>query len=818
MIEKDPEYSDNGLGRQPNQPFWVHRDYHMKKLLLPILIIAAADSSATAAIGDTFEIDNVTYIIKSENTVGIDGVDTKITSFDLKSEVTYEQSQYTVVSIERDAFYWSKATSIVLPATIETIEYGGFRSSDLTSITLPSSLKTIGDYAFYATGLSSIEIPEGVTSIGASCFASCKSLKEIKLPSTLKSIGMSCFYNAALESVVLPDGLESLGAKAFLYCASLKEITMPSGISEIGAGTFNRCTLLTSISLPDGIKTIGDEAFLESGLSGIFTLPAALESIGSGAFAKTAISEFALAAGSGLIRDGYAIYSDDSSLLIAFPPVAAETTVNVSSKCIGISPGAFWGTNVTKVVLPSKLRAIGEYAFCQSSLSEINLPESLVYIGEQGFAGTKLTEVTLPSRLPEIQDAVFAQCPNLATVTIPSSVNYIDIRAFTGCSALSTVNALGTTPADLEIVYDAYEGQFYNISSTATLNLRPGCTDAYKSAGWTSYFNTVSESLPAVIIPSGFDPADDATVSTFEGVTISFDETVSVAVAHPAVILQEGPLVSGTPNGAVVSVTDWMAVVNSGSQPRLFPADYDYGVEPVKMEKDKEYYLTIPAGVFKNAEGALNEQIVLHYVGDYVEPVFEPTEISPATDSEVDQICNIYLTFPENATTVGSTYQNTKIVCGELVDGVPTGDVLSSFYDQWMLIGSGKTTIQMFPSDYDSFTCPLNLEAGKDYYVVIPAKAFRNSSWVYNKEIVLHYYKSGDPSGIESIETVGGNISVNAKDGAIVIDADSAEIYSVSGILVKKVTGAATVDDLAKGAYIVRAVRGSDFKVVKLAL
>lgn len=790
----------------------------MKKLLLPVIAAAVAGFSASAAaVGDTFTIEGVTYLVKSDTTVGIDDVDTSLTEIVLDETVSYEGSDYTVVSVERDAFYWSDVTDIVLPSTVETLEYGAFRSSSLASIKLPEGLKSIGDYAFYSTKLASIDIPEGVESLGASCFGICYSLAEVSFPSTLKSIGGSCFYNSGLVSAALPEGLETLGTKAFLSCKKLSEVKLPEGITSIPDGVFQSCSSLVSIDIPAGVTSIGTDAFLEAGLSGVVKLPASLEEIGGSAFSKTKVAEFELVAGSKLIRDGYAIYSPDRSVLLAYPPMASEGTVTVLPECVGIGEGAFWGAAVTKVILPDNLRAIDGYAFAQSGLTEINFPESLVFIGIEGFAGSNIAEITLPSRLPEIQDATFAQCMNLKTVTIPSSVNYIDIRAFTGCSALVTVNALGTEPADLEDVYEAYEGQFYGISSSAVLNLRPGCTDAYKEAGWNSYFKTVSESLQGVIVPTGFDPADNAEVDIFEGVEISFGETVSVVAGHPGVILREGPLVAGTPNGATVSVTDWIAVANAGSQPMVFPADYDSYTEPVKMEKGKDYYLTIPAGVFKNSAGEMNEQIVLHYTGSYVEPEFTPSEISPADGSKMASLCNIRLTFPEAAYKVGSTYESTKIVCGELVDGVPVGETLSSFYDQWWLSGSGTNEIEIFTADLDAYTCPLTLEVGKDYYVVIPARSFRNSSWVYNKEIILHYM-SNKPSGVEIVETAGSGIVVRADGGALVVDADHADVYTVSGMLVKAVDGTAMIDGLAKGVYVVRAVRGSEFKVVKLSI
>jgi hypothetical protein len=709
----------------------------MKKVLLTLLLGVASGSMAVSAlnVNDTFTVDNVTYKVTSENTVGIDEVPYAATSVTLSSTVSYDGVDYTVTSVERDAFYYSNATSVELPSTITSLEYGAFRSSSLASITLPAGLKTIGDYAFSSTKLSEITIPEGVESIGASCFFTCNSLTNISLPSTLKSIGASCFYKVPLTSITLPAGLESLGKNAFYNCTKLESVNIPSSLKALNDGLFGECAKLTSITLPEGLETIGDEVFYKSGLTGAITIPGSVTSLGGGVFTKTSVSEINLGAGSTFKKIGDCIYSNDKSVLLLYPAQCANTVVTVDSACRGIGYGAFWGTNVTKVTLPEGIRALNEYAFVEaSSLNEINLPNSLVFIGEQALAGTALTDVTLPANLPELQDAAFAQCTSLKTITIPSSLNYMDIRVFTGCTSLQTVNAYGSTPAVLEEAYESYEGQFYNISSTATLNLRPGCTAAYKTAGWNSYFKTVSESLPAIIEPTAIDPADDSEVATLNGVSLTFDGTISVATQFPSLELRQGPLTAGVPTGASVSVTGWMAVVNSGEAPRIFPCDDDYGVEAVNLEKGKDYYLTIPAGVFKNAAGELNDRIMLHYTGNYTEPVFEPVSVSPAEDSEVATFESMTLTFDSKPTLVGSTYMNTKIYKGSIESGNEVGG-----YDQWWASVSNNGVF-MFPGDeYDGYGMNVNFEKGVDYYIVIPAKSFRNSSWVYNKEITLHF-------------------------------------------------------------------------------
>ena len=105
----------------------------MKRTLLLSLALTLF-TCAYAAVGDTFVLDNVTYIVKSDNTVGIKKADSKVTSFNLTDQVTNEGTTYTVVSVEDYAFQYSEATALTLPSTITSIGYSAFSSCKAASI------------------------------------------------------------------------------------------------------------------------------------------------------------------------------------------------------------------------------------------------------------------------------------------------------------------------------------------------------------------------------------------------------------------------------------------------------------------------------------------------------------------------------------------------------------------------------------------------------------------------------------------------------------------------------------------------------------
>lgn len=89
-----------------------------------------------------------------------------------------------------------------------------------------------------------------------------------------------------------------------------------------------------------------------------------------------------------------------------------------------------------------------------TSLRSVTLPAGLKAIGKGAFSGSGLTSVSIPSSCTEIGDYAFMRCEALTSVAIPASVTEIGQRAFAYCTALTTVNiaeesALASLPEGL---------------------------------------------------------------------------------------------------------------------------------------------------------------------------------------------------------------------------------------------------------------------------------------------------------------------------------------------------------------------------------
>lgn len=767
----------------------------MRKILLPFFACVCGSLMASAAVGDTFKFSDITYKVMSATAAEVSTVPTTITqTIEIPQTVQDgDGNSYTVVGVGERAFQYTKMPTVTLPPTVTYVDYCGFYNCELSSIELPAALTTIGGYSFAYTKLTAISIPEGVEELGASAFNRCDKLMSISLPSTLRVIGGSCFYKVPFTTITLPEGLETIQRTAFLF-SGLESVTLPSTLRTIGEGAFQG-TALTAITIPEGVETLGDECFYNCPISEI-TLPASLTAVGVGAFSGTNLTEFKVAAGSKsfTVQDGI-LYNADKTLLVEFPAKSTITEYTLPAATIGICGEAFDRTGIQKITVGSKFRAIDGFAFCQSKLAEINMPESLVFIGEQAFAGTNLTKVVLPSALPLIQNAAFAECKSLSEVTIPSSVKNIQIRAFYGCTSLVTINCLGAVPAELEDWYEAYEAPFYQVPSTAVVNVPSTSLDTYKNdTYWKSAFSASQfvGSLPGILTATTVTPADGASVASMDGIVFKFAGDVSVVKSTPDVKVVEGRLVAGVPVGETVAVDGWRLVKEGTDGVKLFPEDMDGYMTPFNMELGKNYYVTIPAGIVKDAAGSLNEALTIHYEGAWEKPVVKIESITPADGSSMESLTTIDFTFAEKTTLVSSKLSDIMVIKGELVDGEPTGTTVA--VEQWWAKNgtTSGTSLGIFAGDeYDGYTMPISLEKDADYYVVLPAGLFRLAS-SYNTvsdRIILHY-TNGESGAVEIVEADGADTPKEyyTIDGRRVAEPESGRLYIVrQGSKVSKV-------------------------------
>ena len=342
--------------------------------------------------------------------------------------------------------------------------------------------KTIAPFAFSGcANLTGIEIPDGVVYIGLRAFFNCKSLKSVTVPGSVKIINDSAFkYCTELEAVTIGSGVESIEYHAFYDCTALKTVNFGNALKEIGYASFYGCKNLESIVIPDGVEAIDYFAFKNCTKLASITLPDSVEIIRSGVFENTAYYndasnwvDGALYINNHLIKadvtGDYTVKEGTKTIACeAFDGNTGLNSVTLPDSLIGIGGGAFAGTNISDISIPSGVKYLGwnivsntPYAknpsnwenglmYIDNCLIEIDsdytgacrIKDGTRLIAEAMFYENEgVTSIVIPEGITEISDEMFMYSA-VKSITIPASVKSIGADAFFGGS-LETVNYIG---------------------------------------------------------------------------------------------------------------------------------------------------------------------------------------------------------------------------------------------------------------------------------------------------------------------------------------------------------------------------------------
>ncbi|MBQ8701498.1 MAG: leucine-rich repeat domain-containing protein [Prevotella sp.] len=595
-------------------------------------VVALSGSVYPCNAQTTFEVKSTKYTVNGDHTVELTEGDKQIVNLQVPSTVSYEGETYTVTSIADRAYEWGNVSVVIIPGTVKTIGKNVFGYCSLTNVILNEGLEYIGDYAFSANSLTSLEIPSTVKRICRNAFSGKSSgkptLQTLTLHEGLEVIESGAFYANAIKELEIPASVDSIIGTAFLFSSKLEKLTLHEGLVYIGDGAFNNAnsvtvaqnTTLTSVTLPSTVKYIGDECFLRMPLKTI-NIPKSVEYIGSCFIGACPIQSVTLDPENPNFHevDG-CIYSTDNTLLMV-GPMKGKTPVNVLDGCLGIWGGAFWGSEVTTVILPESVVGIDYGAFQLSALKSINLPDNISYIDEYAFAGTNITELTLPENMPFLFEATFAQCPALKTVTIPSGLIAMEQYIFQGSNNISSVTCKGATPPELP--YYEYEIQKpFSCPTTTPLYVPKGAKDAYVEAGWDAFFKiTEMEKGTIQIVSTTPGNADYFTANQPYQIDITFDQDVTLADETPAVFIR--PEYYYYPVDFAPAA--WKAELTDTRHVRITGVDKDGLPDTFQPDIERQaYVVSIPAGIVTNAAGEVNDH---YYFAVYADESLVPTAI-----------------------------------------------------------------------------------------------------------------------------------------------------------------------------------------------
>ena len=503
-------------------------------------MVQETPATSYAANGTAFTSDTgVKYKVTGTGEVEVTGCEDSVTKLVIPQTVFYEGVEYTVASIEEEAF-----------------DYYTFKKNNknlqITSVDLSNASLVIGKRAFRGLSqLTEVVGMDNITEISEAAFNGCKVLEKVSKLSSLTSVDTMAFMNcSALTDLDEIDwsSLTHIEQQAFAndekLSISLDENTFKS-LKTLGTGVFSGMTRMTgTVVFPESITEIPENAFSNTGITNVDF--SHVTAIGNNAFSKCAgLTELKLS---------------DSIITIgdkAFKETGISGELILPDSITTIGSCAFQMTGISSVKWSHALKTIGAQAFhkCLQLGGALNLPEGVTNIGKAAFASTAITELQLPDSLQIISDSAFENCTQLTSVQIgekncgASNLVSIGQRAFWKDKGITSFK-IEACSADVNIAPDV---------SPTKPTIEPGVTVEFtvQVDGENIYQGNTETTLQKAIN----DVEENGTATITPDKSFFVDDTVTI----PA-----GKTITLTDNGTGLSV-----LTKSGFNKPLFVVEED---------------------------------------------------------------------------------------------------------------------------------------------------------------------------------------------------------------------------------------------------
>lgn len=191
-----------------------------------------------------------------------------------------------------------------------------------------------------------------VTSIDTGAFSENGVIKTVKIENGIEAIGTCVFSECTnLQSVTMPNSVKEMGISTFSDCKKLKKVTLGKNLKKLEMSTFYGCSSLQSISIPNGVTNIGPGAFYGCGLQSV-TIPNSVTKIEKSAFKKNS-NLTKVVIGSKLKTIGSSAFEEDKKL-----KSITIKSQNLKSKSVGSK--ALSKTN-SKLVIKVPAKKVAAY-------------------------------------------------------------------------------------------------------------------------------------------------------------------------------------------------------------------------------------------------------------------------------------------------------------------------------------------------------------------------------------------------------------------------------------------------------------------------
>ena len=201
----------------------------MKRTLLLICTLLCANVLLAQT---TFTIGDLTYGVISTNPpqVEVNDANLSITTTNIPETVTYNETTYSVTSIEEWAFY---------------------NCSSLTSVTIANSVISIGNGTFYnCRSLTYISIGNSLTYIGYEAFYNCSSLNTLNFNAINCNdfYNLSPFFDCPITTINIGDSVQRIPNRFAKELSSLTSVNIGNNVTSIGNKAFEGCSSLQNIT------------------------------------------------------------------------------------------------------------------------------------------------------------------------------------------------------------------------------------------------------------------------------------------------------------------------------------------------------------------------------------------------------------------------------------------------------------------------------------------------------------------------------------------------------------------------------------------
>ncbi len=229
-----------------------------------------------------------------------------------------------------------------------------------------------------------------------------------------KTVTIDC--KGRLEDIDDHMGLHrewSGGSKRRWYMKA-KRVVFRKGITHIGAETFNGFQKVEEVVLPEGLVSIGDFAFWDTYALKKIRFPSSLKRIGWHAFYASGIETVSLKNVEKVKKGAF----DGTKL----------KRVTIPSRCSSIGSSAFSCCYDLKTAkIEEGIKTISAYMFAQCGFESVTIPSSVTKIGAYAFFSFspeegKLKEVTIRSKkIKEWGKGIFGNARKVLVIKVPKS-------------------------------------------------------------------------------------------------------------------------------------------------------------------------------------------------------------------------------------------------------------------------------------------------------------------------------------------------------------------------------------------------------------